>query len=126
MQASARLVHRVDEPTSPLLLNDKHHFATQSQHTVQLLHVVALTGDTTMKQFKSFTYELLEELGEDHALGCKCCRFNKGIDLPVPRELSVKETSQAARAFSLCIFKDWTKLNAIIKRFEGTIQKRWL
>ena len=27
----------------------------------------------------SFTYELLDELGEDHQLGCKCCRFNKGV-----------------------------------------------
>ncbi|KAK4508092.1 hypothetical protein PRZ48_001830 [Zasmidium cellare] len=78
-----------------------------------------------MAAAKSFTYALLEELGEEHHLGCKCCRFNKGIDLPVPRKLSIQETTQCARELSTSIFKHWTQLNAIIKRFEGIIQKRW-
>lgn len=30
-------------------------------------------------KYTSFTYEFLEELGEDHDLGCKCCRYSKGI-----------------------------------------------
>ncbi|CAK3984233.1 hypothetical protein AC578_1308 [Lecanosticta acicola] len=79
-----------------------------------------------MKQFTSFTFELLEELGDEHRLGCKCCRFGNGVDLPIPRQLSVQETTRAARKFSAAIFKHWTELNAIIKRFEGTMHKRWM
>lgn len=74
----------------------------------------------------SFTYELLDELGEEHHLGCKCCRFDKGYDLPIPKKLSIQETIQSARALSTSIFKHWTALNAMIKRFEATIQKRWM
>lgn len=80
-------------------------------------------------EYKSVTYTLLDELGEEHderALGCKCCRFNKGVDLPIPRELSIEEVTRYGREFAVSIFKDWTQLNAIVKRFEGTIQKRWM
>lgn len=73
----------------------------------------------------SFTYELLDELGEEHQLGCKCCRFDKGYDLPIPKKLSIQATTQSARELSTSIFKHWTALNAVIKRFEPTIQKRW-
>jgi hypothetical protein len=73
----------------------------------------------------SYTYEFID-LGDEHALGCKCCRFSKGVDLPIPKKLSHAEIAKLARAFSLSIFKDWSKLNAILKRFEGTIHKRWL
>lgn len=80
-----------------------------------------------MAEPKSFKYELLDELGEDHALGCKCCRFiKKGVDLPIPKRLTLEETSQCARELRLSIIKHWTKLNAIVKRFEGTIHKRWM
>ncbi|SMQ50027.1 unnamed protein product [Zymoseptoria tritici ST99CH_3D1] len=67
-----------------------------------------------------------EELGEDHKLGCKCCRFRAGHDLPIPATLTIEETRVAAQRFSYAIFRDWTQLNAIIKRFEGTLQKRWM
>jgi len=74
----------------------------------------------------SYTYEL-EELGDDaHGLGCKCCRFNSGIDLPVPARMTTEEIKVHALRFSTSILSDWTKLNAILKRFETTIQKRWL
>lgn len=79
-----------------------------------------------MATFKSFTYELLEELGDDHALGCKCCRFGKGVDLPIPQTLSPQETESAAKEFSKQVMKNWTMLNAIAKRFEHTIQRRWM
>jgi hypothetical protein len=49
-----------------------------------------------------------------------------GTDLPIPKKLSLTEIDKHATAFSAQIFKDWTALNAIIKRFEGTIHKRWL
>ena len=73
----------------------------------------------------SYTYEFLE-LGEDVVLPCKCCRFNQGTDLPIPKKLSYEEIAQHAARFSKSIFVDWTKLNAIVKRFEPAIQKRWL
>jgi len=73
----------------------------------------------------SYTYEFIE-LGDDHALGCKCCRFSSGTDLPVPKKLSNDEIARLSRGFSFEIFKDWTKLNAILKRYEEVIQKRWM
>ena len=79
-----------------------------------------------MREFKSITYELLEELGEEHSLGCKCCRFNQGVDLPIPRKLTPDETQSATRDFSASIFKDWTSLNALLKRFELVVQRRWM
>jgi hypothetical protein len=40
--------------------------------------------------------------------------------------LTIAETKATARRLSLSIFRDWTQLNAIVKRFESTIQKRWM
>ncbi|KXT16820.1 hypothetical protein AC579_6795 [Pseudocercospora musae] len=85
-----------------------------------------LSNIATAPDYRSYTYEFLSELGDEHNLGCKCCRFAYGKDLPVPKKLSTQETRCAARHFAISIFKDWTQLNAIIKRFEATIQKRWM
>jgi hypothetical protein len=38
----------------------------------------------------------------------------------------VKQISTHATSFSRSILSDWTQLNAILKRFEATIRKRWL
>lgn len=74
----------------------------------------------------SFTYELAE-LGDDtHGLGCKCCRFKQGLDLPIPAKLTIEEIKQHGLRFSTAIISDWTKLNAILKRFQAVIEKRWL
>ena len=37
----------------------------------------------------SYTYDHLE-LGDDHSLGCKCCRLKNGDDLPVPKKVSLE------------------------------------
>lgn len=73
----------------------------------------------------SYTYNFIE-LGDEHALGCKCCRLAMGYDLPVPKKLSTEEIKHHATRFAHAIFKHWVDLNAILKRFEPTIQKRWL
>lgn len=44
----------------------------------------------------------------------------------MPRELDTKTTKAAAKHFSTAIFKDWTRLNAIVKRYEAVIQRRWM
>lgn len=61
-----------------------------------------------------------------HVRACKCCRLDKGLDLPVPKDLDLVQTRALANSFSYNIFSDWTRLNAIIKRFEPLIRKRWL
>jgi hypothetical protein len=38
----------------------------------------------------------------------------------------MKEIRALATSFSSSVFSDWTKLNAILKRFEAVIRKRWL
>ena len=73
----------------------------------------------------SYTYKFIE-LGEDYSFGCKCCRFDHGTDLPIPKKLSDEEISKLATRFSHSIFADWSTLNAVLKRYETTIQKRWL
>lgn len=74
----------------------------------------------------SYTYELAE-LGDDaHGLGCNCCRFQAGTDLPTPTKLTREEIATLSTAFATSIIRDWTRLNAIVKRFESVIQKRWL
>jgi hypothetical protein len=74
----------------------------------------------------SYTYELIE-LGDDaHGLGCKCCRFSSGLDLPKPKDLSIDEIRKHGIKFSTSIIKDWAILHAVVKRFEAKIQKRWL
>lgn len=68
----------------------------------------------------SYTYQLIELGDEAHGLGCKCCRFNKGLDLPSPRkDLSKADARELAVGFATSVFKDFTRLNAILKRFEG-------
>ncbi|KAK0338092.1 cell agglutination protein Mam3 [Friedmanniomyces endolithicus] len=73
----------------------------------------------------SYTYELIE-LGDDvHGLGCKCCRFSKGLDLPSPRkDLSTAEARKLAVGFATSVLRDWTALNAILKRFEETVAQK--
>ncbi|KAF2765908.1 hypothetical protein EJ03DRAFT_318585 [Teratosphaeria nubilosa] len=74
----------------------------------------------------SYTYELIEMGDDAHGLGCKCCRFQSGLDLPTPKKLSTDEIKKLGLQFSTSIIKDWVQLNCTIKRFESTIQKRWL
>lgn len=57
---------------------------------------------------------------------CKCCRLRDGSDLPVPKELNMKQIHELATSFSHSVFADWIKLNAILKRFEAVVRKRWL
>jgi len=56
---------------------------------------------------------------------CSCCRFTNGIDLPSPRELTVREISIEAPRYSARVLKNWCELNACLKRFEVVIRKRW-
>lgn len=73
----------------------------------------------------SYTYFAID-LGDDHALGCKCCRFSSGTDLPIPKKLSNDEIGKLARSFAHEIFADWGSLNAILKRYEDLVQRRWM
>jgi hypothetical protein len=57
---------------------------------------------------------------------CKCCRLCNGWDLPSPKPLELPQIRSLANTFAHEIFADWTNLNAILKRFEALIQKRWL
>lgn len=57
---------------------------------------------------------------------CKCCRLCNGWDLPSPKPLELDQIRSLANTFAHDIFADWTNLNAILKRFEALIQKRWL
>lgn len=50
----------------------------------------------------------------------------KGADLPIPSDLDIGEIEDSAEIFRISIFRDWTRLNAILKRFESVIQKRWM
>jgi hypothetical protein len=50
----------------------------------------------------------------------------KGVDLPIPSSLHVDEIAKEAKTFRTSIFRDWTRLNAVLKRFEVVIGKRWL
>ena len=45
---------------------------------------------------------------------------------PCAHEVTPRRNGQTAHEFSISIFKDWLKLNAILKRFEAVIHKRWL
>lgn len=75
----------------------------------------------------SYTYG--EPLPGDLGAGgkpCKCCRLISGLDLPVPKQLEVEQIRPIAQTFAHSIFSDWVRLNATLKRFETTIQKRWL
>lgn len=140
---------------------------TQHTHTQRMPH------RDKMARYVSVTYEQAE-YGENHDLGCKCCRMRtvsntdpilrrpypplaphnplssivhlrrpaafqtspilsktstdyvKGADLPIPSDLDIDEIAEEAQIFRVSIFRDWTRLNAILKRFELTIQKRWM
>ena len=70
----------------------------------------------------SYVYEEIAP----HVRACKCCRADQGLDLPVPKDVGLVEVGRLAKSFSYNIFSDWTQLNAIIKRFEPLIRKRWL
>jgi hypothetical protein len=70
----------------------------------------------------SYTYEDLAP----HVRACKCCRLDRGVDLPVPKDVDLVQTRALAKSFSYNIFSDWSQLNAIVKRFEPLIRKRWL
>lgn len=75
----------------------------------------------------SYMYEeVLPHPDRPGEIPCKCCRLDHGLDLPVPKDLTVKQIRTHATSFSHSIFSDWTQLNAILKRFEATIRKRWL
>lgn len=53
--------------------------------------------------------------------------FTNGIDLPAPNEeLSLADIKAKALQCSVQIFKNWTQLNTVIKRFDAVIQKRWI
>lgn len=73
----------------------------------------------------SYTYFAVE-LGDEHALGCKCCRFSSGTDLPVPKKLTDDELADLARKFSHRVLTNWARLNAILKRYEDAVQRRWM
>lgn len=78
------------------------------------------TNPETLKM-ASYTYQFInDEDVDEKRLGCKCCRFESGTDLPIPKKLEVEEVKELALGFSTRILKDWTKLNAVLKRFEGT------
>lgn len=74
----------------------------------------------------SYAQDLIEPGDETHCLGCVCCRFNSGIDMPIPKKLTMFVIEELALDFSTSIISDWTKPIAIIKRFEAMLQKRWL
>lgn len=50
----------------------------------------------------------------------------QGADLPIPSDLDIDEIAREAQRFRVSIFRDWTRLNAVLKRFELTIQRRWM
>ena len=70
----------------------------------------------------SYVYEEIAP----HVRACKCCRADQGLDLPVPKDVGLVKVGRLAKSFSHNVFSDWTQLNAIIKRFEPLIRKRWL
>ena len=75
----------------------------------------------------SYTYEEVSPHPDRRGgIPCKCCRLDNGLDLPVPQDLTMKQIQTHAASFSHSILSDWTQLNAILKRFEATIRKRWL
>lgn len=57
---------------------------------------------------------------------CDICLTHSEVNLPAPRNIDVEHLKPLANDFSRRIFDDWTGLNAILKRHELTIRKRWL
>ncbi len=99
---------------------DLHVHTNNSQNKILEASRAFPQASTPKLVMASYTYELIE-LGDDaHGLGCKCCRFSKGLDLPSPRkDLSTTEARKLALGFATSVLRDWTALNAILKRFEG-------
>jgi len=56
----------------------------------------------------------------------KALRFQLGLDIPIPKEFNHRKTAEESRKYTVMIFKSYTKLNLILKRFEAILQKRWL
>ncbi|OQO03799.1 hypothetical protein B0A48_10439 [Cryoendolithus antarcticus] len=73
----------------------------------------------------TYTYEEVEHNRQTGRAPCKCCRLGTNVDWPIPKELSAPELRDLAISFSNTIFSNWTQLNAIMKRFELVLQKRW-
>nr|OQO28463.1 hypothetical protein B0A51_05542 [Rachicladosporium sp. CCFEE 5018] len=73
----------------------------------------------------TYTYEEVEHNRQTGRAPCKCCRLGTNVDWPIPKELSASELRDLAISFSNTIFSNWTQLNAIMKRFELVLQKRW-
>ncbi|KAH9827841.1 hypothetical protein Tdes44962_MAKER02775, partial [Teratosphaeria destructans] len=97
-------------------------------HVLRLSRVVGPTSHRRSQRptMASYTYEFIE-LGDDvDGLGCRCCRFKNGLDLPTPKRLCTAEIQQLGLQFSTSIIEDWEQLNGAIRRFESVIQKRWL
>lgn len=63
---------------------------------------------------------------DDQSCDCKTCRFFYGIDLPVIAPLPIEKLIVETRSQSIHIFRTWIQLNAVLKRFEAVIRKRWL
>ncbi|KAK0845627.1 hypothetical protein LTR03_007375 [Friedmanniomyces endolithicus] len=104
---------------APLLMNAARKYLTNQNKILEASRAFP-QASTPKLVMASYTYELIE-LGDDaHGLGCKCCRFSKGLDLPSPRkDLSTTEARKLALGFATSVLRDWTALNAILKRFEG-------
>lgn len=107
------------------------HYRIQS-HSTRRLHRTQRSTPHDFDTYKpaamaSYMYEeVLPHPDRPGEIPCKCCRLDHGLDLPVPKDLTVKQIHTHATSFSHSIFSDWTQLNAILKRFEATIRKRWL
>ena len=65
------------------------------------------------------------EKGEQHGIGCKCCRLLNAFDLPVPCQMTRADAEHHAGNFKRSIQADWEKLKELVSRFEQRIQTRW-
>lgn len=75
----------------------------------------------------SYIYREFDRKNGD-ANGCPCelCELRAAVNLPAPRKIPIDQVQTLASNFFRSIFDDWTALNAILKRHESTIRKRWL
>ena len=56
----------------------------------------------------------------------KASRFQFGLDIPVPKECNLEETQSECTKYAVLVFKGYTRLRMIVKRFDRIIEKRWL
>ena len=63
--------------------------------------------------------------GEQHSLGCKCCRLFDCKDLPIPRHMTRADAEHHAGNFKASILEAWKSLEELGSRFEPKLQKRW-